>query len=879
MESQRRKSSIYDPARDIFKLVPEDPPANNATNNSPNLVEPSSHKPGHDHHHPKHSVLPQADPPIWSSAAWAERNLHTHPEPAPQPKLEPEQPGPELGPFTSFSSLHQFQSSSFQVGGPEEATSSVTQGSSPLQLHHHQHLTSSTLPSTPTEVDLSRPSIPIQSPSIPAPHTPIPPEPQLPLSYCQQPPPTPLSLNCTDSPHKELQVEKLPSLRSLEQSHHTTKLPKTPSSPTSHQPPAQTKSSSLSPKLTRVSLEPSAEKPTSSTFLSNSKPTSPQHKATFESPKSPKVSPKLKSFVKTQLSNIGAFPQPRDKMTALKRSAEDESLEHNRKRARSPETSREYPVGSFSPQSTSKTSTPQSPPLKKHQAGSPTQASNDVTPSEIPKAPIPITASNLAKIPRRTNNGTKVDGGPRRQRSRSPRRNASSNYRRREPATQTRSPSPIRRSPSRSPPRQRKRPGASSRLNASDREAIRKRQAEREREQEEQSKQIAAVRGLQDVVTQHYNAVPERGREWRKTDSRIKGLRSFNNWIKSTVIQKFSPDEDFDPQNPQKSKPLLVLDIGCGKGGDLGKWQQAPQPIELYIGLDPADVSIHQARDRYQEMRRRGGRGRDHRRPQPPLFHAEFFPKDCYGEFIGDIPIIQQVGIDANVGPGGSGSQRWGGGGFDVVSMMFCMHYAFESETLARGMLRNVAGSLKKGGRFIGVIPNSDILSEHVETWTKKRKAKPGTKGESEKNKDDTDKKEDEQPEDGEVSDEEEKEEFPEWGNSIYKVHFHRDAPNDGVFRPPFGWKYSFFLEEAVEQIPEYVVPWEAFRAMAEDYNLELSYRKPFTDIWHENKDNPDLGPLSERMGVRERGRGRLLVSDEEMEAASFYHAFCFYKV
>jgi mRNA (guanine-N7-)-methyltransferase len=52
-------------------------------------------------------------------------------------------------------------------------------------------------------------------------------------------------------------------------------------------------------------------------------------------------------------------------------------------------------------------------------------------------------------------------------------------------------------------------------------------------------------RGVSDVVRQHYNAVPERGREWRKTDSKIKGLRSFNNWIKSTLIQKFSPDEEF----------------------------------------------------------------------------------------------------------------------------------------------------------------------------------------------------------------------------------------------------------------------------------------------------------------------------------------------
>lgn len=56
---------------------------------------------------------------------------------------------------------------------------------------------------------------------------------------------------------------------------------------------------------------------------------------------------------------------------------------------------------------------------------------------------------------------------------------------------------------------------------------------------------------------------------------------------------------------------------------------------------------------------------------------------------------------------------------------------------------------------------------------------------------------------------------------------------------------------------------------MTEEYNLELQYRRPFVDIWKEEKDDPVLGPLSERMGVRDRGRGPLLVSDEEMEAAS----------
>lgn len=321
-------------------------------------------------------------------------------------------------------------------------------------------------------------------------------------------------------------------------------------------------------------------------------------------------------------------------------------------------------------------------------------------------------------------------------------------------------------------------------------------------------------------MKQHYNAVPERGREWRKTDSKIKGLRSFNNWIKSCIIQKFSPGDE-PTGDSRYGENILVLDIGCGKGGDLQKWQSAPRRVDLYVGIDPADVSIDQARGRYEQMKRKPNRGR----PQH-VFQAEFFVKDGYGEWLGEIPIIRDVGIDPDVGPEGGGGQRWGGGGFDVVTMMFCMHYAFESEQKARGMLRNVAGSLKKGGRFIGVIPNSDILSAKVEEVHRKNGDGKGTNGDGAGGSDspgfasdddwDPEKPAEEQKEEGspaEKEDGEVKDESVEWGNSIYRVKFPGKTPTDGVFRPPFGWKYFYFLEEAVESVPEYVVPWEAFRA------------------------------------------------------------------
>ena len=387
------------------------------------------------------------------------------------------------------------------------------------------------------------------------------------------------------------------------------------------------------------------------------------------------------------------------------------------------------------------------------------------------------------------------------------------------------------------------------------------------------------------------------------------------------MIHKFSKQEE-----SMQDDRIRVLDIGCGKGGDLQKWANSPQAVELYVGIDPAEVSIQQARERYQQMRpQRGGhdKGRGRR-----VFDGMFLVDDAFANSLGDLPLIQQVGF----GPG----SRWGpSGGFDIVSMMFCMHYAFESEVKAKGMLTNVASALRKGGRFIGVIPNSDIIQEEVVGWHKKhnkmkeedrddhqgKKAEARANGYAATEEDEPAKTKEALPETlgamtepatdappsngmkspplvttkGESSKATEPG-FAEWGNSIYRVRFPSQTPADGIFRPPYGWKYSYFMEEAVEEVPEYIVPWEAFRAIAEDYNLELQYRKPFREIWEEDGNSPTFGPLSERMGVRGRDGGDLLISDEEMEAASeylwpdcrtvpakeppgFYHAFCFYKV
>ncbi|KAI9659647.1 MAG: mRNA cap guanine-N7 methyltransferase [Alyxoria varia] len=514
-----------------------------------------------------------------------------------------------------------------------------------------------------------------------------------------------------------------------------------------------------------------------------------------------------------------------------------------------------------------------------------------------------------------------------------------------------RSPSPIARSPSRSPPRPRKRPGAASRVSVPD---AKRRQLEGGKES--------------DQVKQHYNAVPEHDRKWRGTESKIKGLRSFNNWVKSAIIQKFSPNEDFSRlqaqgggryydnkssnrrDTSQNDQGLLVLDVGCGKGGDLEKWKNAPQRVDLYVGVDPADVSVDQARGRYGSMPR-FARGRR-------VFDANFLVKDCFSAWLGEIPIIQKVGIDPSVGPDGFNPPVPKAGGFDVVTMMFVLHYAFESEEKARMMLRNVAGSLKAGGRFLGAIPNSDVLSSRVRNHSavtgKKNSKEKGVSdyppeldanasapraggdalnyddddGGQEASDDDWDPEKPSDPQQKQAaapadsdSDDDwdpEKPSDPQqaneilsssptnttgdnnttaekttnatnipagqpltWGNSIYDISFADGSilPRDGVFRPSFGWKYTFDLKEAVSGVPEYVVPWEAFRALALEYDLELQYKKPFGEVWREERDERELRELARRMNVLDKETGEFRVSREEWEATAFYLAFCFTKL
>lgn len=318
----------------------------------------------------------------------------------------------------------------------------------------------------------------------------------------------------------------------------------------------------------------------------------------------------------------------------------------------------------------------------------------------------------------------------------------------------------------------------------------------------------AAKRHAGDVgrVIEHYNLRPEVGVKQRLR-SPIIGLKNFNNWVKSVLITRFA--HPVFASSAVKSTDGLsggcgkVLDMGCGKGGDLVKWEKAR--IRELIGVDIAHVSIEQARDRWKNM-------------HPPRFTASFAALDCYRESLSKAFPPEKLAQP-----------------FDVVSMQFCMHYAFETAEKARCMLQNISRWLRRGGVFLGTIPNADYLLERLDSLP---------------------------PSATDLS----------FGNSVYKIRF-----EDRRSRPLFGHRYYFWLQDAVDDVPEYIVRWDKFIELAAEYALYPIYKEEFHQIFVQHRNQEEFKSLMLRMKVVD-ANGESAMDEAQWEAANIYIGFVFEK-
>jgi SAM-dependent methyltransferase len=129
-------------------------------------------------------------------------------------------------------------------------------------------------------------------------------------------------------------------------------------------------------------------------------------------------------------------------------------------------------------------------------------------------------------------------------------------------------------------------------------------------------------------------------------------IRKAHNTFKKELIQLVTREGD------------LILDVGCGCGGDLQKWRHAGANINM---CDPDETSLQEARTRAKNLKIRVN-----------FYHGDIF--NCPNRK------------------------------FDLICFNFSLHYIFEFEKKFFESIREIKKRMKPGGKLFGIIPDSEKI-------------------------------------------------------------------------------------------------------------------------------------------------------------------------
>ena len=180
-----------------------------------------------------------------------------------------------------------------------------------------------------------------------------------------------------------------------------------------------------------------------------------------------------------------------------------------------------------------------------------------------------------------------------------------------------------------------------------------------------------------------------------------KSMRAFQNWIKSILIYTYC--QPFSRNKGDKVIKSSILDIGCGRGGDIQKMYHAR--VGDYVGIDLDYEGLFAATDsavsRYNFMKSK-------------------FPD--YGKMIfiqadGSLPLkadIQSKRLSNmsqdnknNINKFFDSKKK-----FDIITSMFAIHYLFNSEESVNNLINNIKSYLNIGGYIVFTLFDADRVTK-----------------------------------------------------------------------------------------------------------------------------------------------------------------------
>nr|QFG74651.1 MAG: mRNA capping enzyme [Megaviridae environmental sample] len=187
---------------------------------------------------------------------------------------------------------------------------------------------------------------------------------------------------------------------------------------------------------------------------------------------------------------------------------------------------------------------------------------------------------------------------------------------------------------------------------------------------------------------------------YQKITNLIKKLREFHNWIKSIIIYTYcSPILKNFKDKPKKQK---ILDIGCGRGGDILKIYHAR--VGEYVGFDVDYEGIYSstngALSRYNYLKKKF----------PEFGKVTYLQADAStllksSEQEKKLPNISEANKKILKQIFDSGKK------FDIISSQFVIHYLFSDLLSVKNLIQNIKNVLVKDGYIILTLFDGNLVN------------------------------------------------------------------------------------------------------------------------------------------------------------------------